>query len=308
MALDLPPLSLQDVERLYEKPAHVRVLDAAAKTPPTNSADAVQVVKAGKNEAAKSRAQALLDTGLSVGIKTGMAWQITNVTRAVTRRERDLDTLYNFNFLMIHDRVVPPVITEARDLYNQDGDLALRLSGALYKIESQARFSSVAPTWRDYLTFPAPMLDMPTLASSLAPRDAQEREVWRLAVNDGWRQGVTQANLVFTEAFDRMNRDLAGMLRFHTFVIEGKITMPAIASEAIPVSQAGRTLSVDETLLRITTLPEFDNRLNQWRGFATQSPYAVPTIPMVLSGSNELVPAPTSEPQRQPPVTRRGSR
>lgn len=188
---------------------------------------------------------------------------------------------------MIADRVVAPVITEARDLYNQDGDYALRLSGAYYKIESQARFSSVAPNWRDYLNFPNTTLTRSALMISLAsllPRDSEERRVWRLAVYDGWRQGVEQANLMLQHALDRMNRDFLGMIRFHKFVAQHKITMPIVADEFISVNknENGQEMAVDETLLRITTLPEFDAKINRWTSAIVSSSAASPTVRVLV--------------------------
>lgn len=288
MPMDMPPMTLDEAQRLYDKPAYVQTVGVQDTT------SALEAAKAQKNEAAKARSQAILDTALGIGIKAGMAWQLNNIVTSVQKRKRDFDTIYDFGTLMIRDRVVPPVITEARDLYNQDGDYALRLSGAYYKIEYQARFSSVPPNWRDYLTFPKPALDRTVLMAALLPRDEDEQRVWRLAVSDGWRQGVDQSNLMLQNALDRMNRDLTGMLRFHTFVKQGKISMPAIASESIPVTQAGATLAVDETLLRITTLPQFNGQMASWSGVITPSPYSAPTvrsyIPMINSAEVDRTP------------------
>lgn len=82
-------------------------------------------------------------------MKAGLRKQLTHIHGIVESKSRELDTIYDFGNLMIKDRVVPAVITEARDLYNQDGAYVLRLSGAYYKIEQQPRFASVPPNWRE---------------------------------------------------------------------------------------------------------------------------------------------------------------
>lgn len=273
---DMPAMTLEEVQRLYERPAYVQPMGPQDATTPSEN------LKLQRNEAENARAQALLDTALGVGVKAGVAWQLENIDKAVRRREREFDTVYDFGHLMIQDRVVPPVITEARDLYNQDGDYALRLSGAYYKIEYQARFSSVAPSWREYLTFPKPNLDRASLLAVLLPRDQEEARIWEMAVADGWSQGVTQANLMLQYGLDKMNRDYTGMLRFHSFVMQGKLTMPAIASEFIAVSHNGHTLVVDETLLRITTLPEFNGSVAGWGGLIKSSALAAPTVQVAV--------------------------
>jgi defect-in-organelle-trafficking protein DotC len=103
------------------------------------------------------------------------------------------------------------------------------------------------------------------------PESADEKTLWRIAVKNGWDEGVQQANLMLTQAMDRLNRDYSGMSRFQRFVVEGKITLPAIAREDIPVTQEGSTLVVDETLLRLTTLPQFNSKLSRWQGVAVSS-------------------------------------
>lgn len=248
------PMSLAEAQRLFDRPAHVR---SAGDAVPERGGKGV-------NEAQKARAKAVHDTALSFGLKAGLTWQLRNINSAITSMSRDLDQVYNFGALMINQRVVPPVITEARNLYNQEGDYAVRLSGAFYNIERQARLTSVPPNWREYLNFPkgapAEQIEM------LIVQTDNERTVWQEAVKNGWGQGVEQANLMLTQAMDRLNRDFSGMGRFHRFVVEGKVSLPAIASEDIPVSQNGSTMAVDETLLRITTLPEFNSKMSTWQG------------------------------------------
>lgn len=263
MAIDMPPMSLEQVQAYYSQPASTRAERA--------NGTVLEDAKSQKTEAQNVRARALTDTGTGIGLRAGIAWQIANINKQIKKNERNLDSIYNFESLMIRQRVVPAVISEARDLYNQDGDLALRLSGAFYRIESQPRFSSVAPNWRAYVTFPPPASENVVTFNSMLPRDESERAIWDRAVADGWLQGVEQANLMLQAGFDRMNRDYTGMLRFHSFVIEGKISLPVIAAESIAVSKEGGTMALDETLLRITTLPAFNSKPEAWKGFVVRS-------------------------------------
>lgn len=289
--MDMPPMTLEQAQALYQGPAYVQVAEGSGQS----SQAMMRALMAEQNEASRARSQALLDTALGIGVKTGIDWQLRNIRLLVVQQQRTLDTIYDFESLMIQGRVVPPVIIEARDLYNQDGDHALRLSGAYYKIESQARFSSVAPSWREYLTFPssspAPMgFDM------MKPKNSAEERLWKQAVADGWRQGIEQANVMLEHGMDRLNRDFIGMLRFHGFVLQEKITMPIIASESIPVINDGSTMTVDETLLRITSLSEFDGDMSKWLSL---TPGSAPTKkeqkPWITSVGK--IPAPASQAQ-----------
>jgi defect in organelle trafficking protein DotC len=252
------PISLEAVQAMYAAPTHMQ---QSAEVP--KGADVPAIVQ--RNDAQKARQRALADAGISIGVRTGLAWQLRNVDAAVQATARDLDFIYDFGPLMIQNSVVPAVITEARDLYNQDGDLAVRRSGVFFQIERQARFSSTPPNWREYLTFPKVSVDASTLRSFLAPATDEERELWRVAVADGWKQGVEQANIMLAQAMDRLNRDFVGITRFHRLVIQGRLSMPAVATESIPVTKTAGSLVIDEKLLRITTLPDFNSRVEKWQ-------------------------------------------
>ena len=263
MATDMPPMSLEQVQTYYSQPASTR----NSRSTGLVSADA----QTQKSDAQSARMRALVDTGTGIGLRAGISWQIANINTQIKKNERNFDSIYDFESLMIRQRVIPAVISEARDLYNQEGDLALRLSGAFYRIESQPRFASVAPNWRAYLSFPNPITESIATFGSMLPRDESERNMWDAGIVSGWTQGVDQANLMLRSGLDRMNRDFTGMLRFHSFVIEGKISMPMIAAESIPVTKDGGTMALDETLLRITTLPTFNSKLDVWKGFVVRS-------------------------------------
>ncbi|UXI68340.1 type IV secretion system DotC family protein [Tahibacter amnicola] len=244
MPVDTALMTLADVERLYERPGYVEMM-------------------AEYNEAQQARQRAIRDTALAAGLKAGLIWQLGNVERSVARRERDFDTIYDFGYLLLHSRVVPPVVTEARDLYHQEGELTLRLSGINYTIHRQARFASAAPTWREYLSFPKP--GKPTPSSGVRPRTKSEKAAWQAGARAGWEQGVEQANVMLQYALDRLNRDFTGMLRFHHLVAEGRVTMPIIASDDIALTGDARNLVLDETILRITVPSAFVSDMTQWQ-------------------------------------------
>lgn len=297
MGADLPSMTLEQTQAYYEqKPSMSRS---------ANGDDAINPT------AQNAKIEALIDAGLSVGVKAGLRMQLQNINRAVEGSKRELDTIYDFGPLMIRDRVVPPVITEARDLYNQDGAYALRLSGAFYKIESQARFSSTPPNWRDYLWFGSGKTSDDDAADFLRPKNDHERQVFRNAIAKGWHQGVEQANVMLQYAMDRLNRDVLGMLRFHTFVINRKITMPAVASQSWGYSKQGDgSIAVDETLLRITTLPEFNSNLNQWKAQAKTAEMTPPLQAQPTKAMNRIEPKfdPAADQEREREAGREAER
>ncbi|MCP2041875.1 defect-in-organelle-trafficking protein DotC [Neisseria sp. HSC-16F19] len=222
------------------------------------------------NVAEQARYTAIKDSGMSIGLQAGINHQLHQFNQEIKKRERDLDTVYDFGRLMIKGRVVPPVISEARDIYAQNDDYSLTIAGASYRIESQARFSSVPPNWREYLNLGNGNKDFTPQIMGLALK-SNEKAVFEKAIREGFKDGIEQANQMISHNFDRLNRDYTGMLRFDTFVRQGKVTMPVVAQADIPVTHSGNTLTVDETLLRLTVLPSFKSDMDQWRTWITPS-------------------------------------
>jgi defect-in-organelle-trafficking protein DotC len=239
--MDMPQtVTLQDVMTLYEKPAFVQ-------------SDQTALAEYRKS-IATAREQGVFDEAVRIAVSAGLAYQIGNIKKAVDAQSRELDTIYNFAPLMISGRVVPPVISESRDIYTQDGEQTLRLSGVRYEIVSQARFSSTPPNWRAYLTLPEPSTDF---VIGVRPQNEAEQKIWRYASRIAWNEGINQANAMLDRATDKLNRDFTGMVRYRTMLAENRVTAPLIATQDIPVTKEGSALVIDDTLLRITALPDF---------------------------------------------------
>lgn len=207
--------------------------------------------------------QAMHDYAKSVAIRAAMSSRFDGMEGIIAGHSRELDAIYNFEPLMIQQRVVPPVITEARDLYNQSGKLQIRLSKALFNIERQAYFSSTAPNWREYLKFPKEGNAYGKFAyvgGDMQPKNNAEGKIWADATAEGWELGSRQANVVLEQAMERLNRDYIGMIRFHTLVLEGKVTMPSVSSYNLYDSNNGSRLIVGEELLQIDILPTFKDQ------------------------------------------------
>lgn len=214
----------------------------------------------------EARYKQIKDYAYTLAIKTAIQSQLARANADIELMSRELDTIYNFEPLMIQGRVIPPVITLAKDLYNQETPHQIRLSGALYDIYQQAKFSSTAPNWRDYLTFPTDRNAYELIAfgaTGLEPKTNYEKQLWVKATTDGWEQGINQANNIILNAMDRLNRDYIGMVRFHQFVSQNKITMPIINSYQLYDTNMGERLILDEQLLQIEKLPVFQTPNNQ---------------------------------------------
>lgn len=208
------------------------------------------------------RLDSLREAALGAGARGGLVFETRIINKALDQVKRNLDTVYDFSPLMIRGRVVPPVLTETREVYSQGDGSNLRLAGRSYKVEAQAKFSSRPPQWRDYLYIEYGGDPMPS--RTLMPSSSEEQEVWKRAVSEGWKQGIEQADLIFQTNLNRLNRDFTGMVRYHVLELKRMVTLPVVAEQNMPINSSGNTMSVDETLLRITALPEFNVDMREW--------------------------------------------
>lgn len=272
---DMPPMNLEQIQTIYSANDAREVVHDAQKQSGDGTPDF------GLNGTAGFKNKALYESAFSIGVKAGLANQLWNITNSIKAHERELDTIYDFTPLLIQERVIPPVLSQANDIYSQSDAVTLRLSGSLYKIVSQARFTSVPPNWRGYLTFPSIDVKTQLLSTLIYPKSGVEKELWKVAMQNGWEQGVKQAQDILTNSLDRLNRDFTGMILFHKLVLEGKISLPVIAQSTINVTNNGSSMSVDESLLRITQLPSFNDKVNNWRTTFSSSARKV-TTPQLL--------------------------
>lgn len=207
--------------------------------------------------------KAMTDYAKSVAIRSGIKARMKTINEVLIENSRDLDAIYDFNTLMIDGKVVPPVISEANNLYNQKNATQINRAQKIFKIERQAKFASTAPVWQEYLSFPVEASAFERyayVAGEMKPKDAVELKAWQDATVEGWNLGVNQANIILKQGLERLNRDYVGMVRFHQFVMQGKLTMPVINQYNLYDTNNGMTMIIDEDMLRISVLPTFNDQ------------------------------------------------
>ncbi|MGD9592080.1 MAG: type IV secretory system conjugative DNA transfer family protein [Candidatus Berkiella sp.] len=209
----------------------------------------------------------LRDTALSLGARAGLAWRASEINVLVARNERYLDLIYNFNSLLLDHNVLPPVLIEGRQTLDQASDDVLRVADRAYTIQSQARFVTMAPTWRDYLKMHYKDPDMPD--TSLMPRNEVEKNVWDKYLDEGWQAGVTQGDVIFAENLGRLKRDYEGMVRYHSLLAQNIVSLPFVAQVNLGITGGDSQMAVNDRILRITTLPQLNTASNEWNALVT---------------------------------------
>ncbi len=217
------------------------------------------------------RYAAIKDTALSIGARSGLAWRARQIDKELSADAQNLRSTYNFYGMLMDNDVLPPVLAEAQHTLNLASPESIRLSSKIYKIVAQARFVTAPPTWRDYLWMDYPPPDSPN--ASLLPRNSREEDVWKFYVAIGWKNGIEQANHIFAENLNRLNRDYKGMALYRKLYAQNMVSAPFVAQTNLGITGDSQHMRIDDRVLRITALPQLNLRGNTWK------PVIVPTNP-----------------------------
>lgn len=205
----------------------------------------------------------LRDTAMAYGAQAGLAYQNEINLKQVLTRSQELDVIYNFGALMIDGVIVPPVLTEASNYYDQQSPNTIRLVDQAFNIEAQARFSYVAPDWRQYVL---KTYMPPNSAVLMPPKDEAEVGLWKKFVKEGFEEGQRQAKVILQENFARLSRDFSGMALSLKLMNEGKITRPFVASSKYDVTgKPAENMNIGDMVLKITANPEFVHDKKKWK-------------------------------------------
>lgn len=211
------------------------------------------------------RYQALIETARTRGNAAGLAWQTQQIATRLNSIAPKLDTIYNFAALMMEGNVLPPVITRAKDVYDQKNDSTLMLIGERYDIRQPPRFTYVAPNWRSYLLASDFAFDA-SAPALVTPESSAETGIWKKALAEGYEMGVVQANQILEENFARLKADFEGMLLYRELLRRGMVTKPYVSVGHFGVTgDKKKGMSVGESILRIQAAPEFVTDSKAWK-------------------------------------------
>ncbi len=204
------------------------------------------------------RPQILEQIGRGKGIRQGFIDEAHRISASIeaTAAAR-FDARFDFTRQMIGAHLVPPVIGEVHDVEERAGDRVLYLTVGAYQIVRPARLVLTPPNWRDYL-FVEPA-DPQTAISALAPNSGEERSRYDAAYEQGMTKGIQEARDTFEDNLNRLERDYAGMERFHELARQGAVSLPVVADRkrAVRVADDGQRAFVGEQVVTLRVSPSF---------------------------------------------------
>lgn len=214
------------------------------------------------------RIEAIKDTAMQLGAQGGLAWRSAQINKELEAEATHLRNVFNFNALIMENGILPPVLMEGNKTLNQSGPLSIRITDKTYTIEANARFVTAPPTWRDYLITHFKKPDLPNAV--LLPKDSKEEDMWREYLAIGWKNGVAQADNIYSENLAKLKRDYEGMILYRKLLAMHMVTPPYIAKTDLGVTGDATHLNIGDKVLRISALPGMNVDSKEWKAYVVE--------------------------------------
>ena len=216
-----------------------------------------------KAKISRIREMALREIALSLGAQSGLASRAREINDTLVSQQRTLDTVYNFNALILDQNILPPVLLEGRNTLNLADTQTIRISDRVYKVYKQARFVTTPPNWRQYLWMDYKAPDYPNV--TLLPKTPEERTIWQYYVVKGWTQGVEQGGIILQDSLARIKEDFRGMILYRKLLAMNMVSPPYVSHTDLGVTGDAAEIHIDDRVLRITALPALNTNADEWR-------------------------------------------
>lgn len=213
------------------------------------------------------RNDAIREAALSYGARGGLAHRTFEIQRRLAEHDTSLSKTFNFARVLIAAPsgflIEPPIVSEAQraTIVNGGGQRAV-VADRVFRINKAARIVMAPRDWRLYLERDWGRVDPPP--ALLLPRDADEREIWRELVAEGWTAGVEQAEETFEADLDRMTNDFTGMVRYRELLAQGMISSPYAMQEDRGVTGGGTEMRIGDRGVAITGPSVLIPRSDAW--------------------------------------------
>lgn len=201
------------------------------------------------------------DAACAVGVRGGMAESTKRIRSWLDQKAGEFDIKFQFGPLLLQDGVIPPVVTETRDLVSQEkGGFSIRYADTQYRMEVPAQFVTVTPTWRDWLYTGLPLgeneIELPSPVS--LPRTEDEKIIWSDSVKRCWDTGRVQARSIFEANMSKLERDYTGMVRYRILAARNVISSPVVKTQIEDAIRRAGELTISDVTKQITHQPAFD--------------------------------------------------
>lgn len=167
-----------------------------------------------KNDIKKNaRLDFIKSISMEFGIYYGRKNHLRKFNESLNKHSETLEHI-NFAYLLIDRNMLPPIVVEANDIYEQENNLRYEEVKKLYRIVEGAKVVSSIPTWRDYLII-NDIGQGPNIPSDFTLKGKDEKLAWEEGAKIGIEQGEFHAQNEIEYSYAKLKRDYKGMLLAH---------------------------------------------------------------------------------------------
>lgn len=214
------------------------------------------------------RIKSLKDSALSIGAQGGLAWASEQMNVKLNEDDKYLDSIFNFNAMVLSHGVMPPVLEQGNNSLNLADPNTIRVADRTYKIVKQAYFATTPPNWREYLWLTYTKPELPD--KTLLPKNSDEQKIWRDGIRSGWQKGIEQSYSIFQQNLARLKRDYQGMILYRKLLQEKMISPPFVSRTELGVTGDGSDMRVNDQVLRIVALPKLQTNSRNWQAIVVK--------------------------------------
>ncbi len=244
---DIDPTNIHSLENIQEEENHFGATEAGMSS---------------------IRVKALEDTAMGLAAQGGLAATSDQINARLEKDKWHLETLFNFNGMMLSHGILPPVLAQGDNSLNLADPNTIRVADKTYKIIQQARFVTTPPNWRDYLWMRYSKPEIPS--KFLLPKNKEERVIWVKAIKAGWEKGVIQSYNIFQQNLARLKRDYQGMILYRKLLQEHMINAPYVSRTELGVTGDGSDMRINDQVLRITEPSRLQTESKRWKAIVVQ--------------------------------------
>ncbi len=253
------------------------LLGGCAKNKPAEKAN-IEALKPDQSHQTNTiRLETIKQTARSIGAQAALAWQSYHLNAVLEKQKKNLDHIFNFNYLMLADNVLPPILVEGRNTLNLADDFTIRVSDHDYQIVQPPRFVTTPPNWRNYIWMIYNQPEKPN--ATLLPQNKNERNLWNEYIRVGWNDGIDQADQIFSSNLARLHRDYEGMILYRKLLAQNMVTEPYVSQAELGITGDGDNLHINDRVLRITSISQLKTDAKNWRAATVVKHRVRPTKP-----------------------------
>lgn len=221
------------------------------------------------------RKDAQREAALSLGARGGLAYRTYQIREELKLYESYLDKVFDFRQLLIPApsglMIEPPIVSETDDaLLIEPAGLKAAVADRILSMNQNARIVTTSRNWRTYLERRWGAIELPP--DILRPKTDEERAEWRRNIDQGWQQGMVQADETFAQDLNRLAADFNGMVRYRKLLAQGMISSPFALQVDRGVTGGGKDelgraqeLRIGDRAIQMTGVPEFVTGVKAWQ-------------------------------------------